>query len=292
MAMTFFPSGPLEEVDNSARSTASGSGASLAAPQTIELSDGRHVLVWSIADDPSEPSRVYAQFLDAEGQLEGSRLAIAEGAYLSGVTATSNGGFIASWQGGLTQAFSAAGQPTTDVRDLTMGLAVSLTTLADGRVVAAFAEDLVLKVQFLTDTLQPLGLPLDVATGVSGVVDLASLNDGGFAVAFKANWQIASIKFDAEGTAGLRVQHGVPDGSGEGEDDYRSLRSNNPTIAANGDDGYVVAWTETLFEYDGKGSLNFDEQVKAQRVDADGGAVGAAFVVNTSDTGGFVAPTI
>ncbi|HEX8257882.1 MAG TPA: hypothetical protein VF589_09620 [Allosphingosinicella sp.] len=284
MPVAHYPQREIVEVADFVREAVKGTASSEAYPDMVRLADGRHVLVWSEPAYNDQPSGTWLQFLDSDGVPQGEPAKIGAGDAPVSVTATSDG-FILSYRDGSLRGFDGDGQAETGILDLA-DTKVDVATLADGRIVAAYVEDQVVKVQIFSEDLQPLGAPIAVDGADLSRVEVAALGDGGFAVAYEdEGGRVSSRKYDADGAPVSGVVH-------HGASDAPEFSSGRPSISASGAGGYAVVWTEASF-HDGPHSISdIDEQVQLQLVGPDGTKVTGPILINENDTGGFVIPTI
>ncbi|HTU12232.1 MAG TPA: Ig-like domain-containing protein [Allosphingosinicella sp.] len=276
-------------------------------PAIATFADGSYVVVWSSLRD-GDGTGIYAQRFAASGARLGGEVRVnsstAGSQYGATVAALTGGGYVVTWTGDgeddgniYAQRFDAAGAtlgPEVQVNgDPNEKGDATVTALADGGYVVVWEVSLEdvpsgFEAQIQARRYDAAGVALGTVTLVSTTVHeleaprVAALPGGGYVLAwtyFGADGDGAGIyaqRFDASGTAlgGAALVNSVT-----------ASDQLDPSIAVLADGGYVIAWASSNQDGGGYG-------IYAQRFDAAGGAVGAAFRVNVITANDQVSPEV
>ncbi len=219
-------------------------------PQVAGLADGRFIATWMSIDGSDFAIR--AQVFNADGSKAGAELLIsdsADQAYIPHATGLAGGGFVLSWTN-----FNGADTPQYAPRAQFFN--------ADGSKSG--------------DEFTP-GSPEGPASIFSQIVELA---DG----RLLAVWQDFRSSGDNSGSNGVYAQYidakGDPSGDAFLVNTTTAGDQTEPVIAALGNGGFVVAWTDGS----ASGGDTDGDAVRAQVFDAAGHKSGSEILVNTETT--------
>lgn len=289
-------------------------------PSIAALSDGRFVLVWTDVDGDTSSSGIRAQIFNANGSVSGDSFPVntttTDAQYETAVTALGGGRFVAAWldqsqTGGDTSGFAVRAQVfnadgsksgaeflinTTTTNRQYMP---SLTTLADGRFVAAWLDDSgsidhpgrAVRAQIFNDDGSKVGLEFIVSstpTHTEEFPSLTALTNGGFV----ASW--SDYTTDAADGSEIGVMAQVFDANGSKSGSAFLVNTTaqdlqyDSKLTALADGRFVATWWDEPL-----GSSNPNRAaIYAQVFNSDGSKSGSEFLVNTIDTGSQTSPAI
>jgi hypothetical protein len=283
-------------------------------PSVTALTDGRFVVTWQSADlgDGSETC-IRGRIYKADGTAPGDDFIVnttgAAYQFEPAVTALPGGRFVVAWgsedagdgSGGCVRAriFSADGSPAGNdftVESTTTGYPgdPSMTALADGRFVVAWASDEsgdgdgnCIRARVYHADGSPAGDDFIVnATSPGGqhAPSIAELADGGFVV----TWHSADPGDGAPSC--IRGRRYGADGSAAGDDFIVNSTGTNeqyvPAVTALADGRFVATW-QSRDPGDGSGFC-----IRARLFNADGSPASDDFIVNTVATNNQVHPSV
>ena len=266
------------------------------APRVATFSDGSFVVVWASENqDPNGSRGVYARRYRPDGTRRGPEFrvnqTIAESQAGAEIATFSNGGFVVVWTstdqdgsnngvyGQRFRADSTRAGPEFRVNTHTENIqqVPSVAVLADGSFVVIWeswdqdGSGIGIYGQRYSSTGARVGQEFRVNTTRAGDQmrpAVASVSNGGFVVVWIGN------DSDGQGIFGQRYNaNGARSGIQFRVNTTTAQHQGNPSVAAWGPDGFVVAW-------DSPDNANSDG-VRAQRFDAQG-RVGPEFLVNTT----------
>jgi Ca2+-binding RTX toxin-like protein len=262
------------------------------------LTDGRFVVAWE--DLSSGTSDIRAQVFNPDGTHSGTEILVnATTAGTQGaptVTALASGAFLIAWQdqgqtGGDTSGSavrarmfasdgSAGGEFLVNTTTAAGQFAPTVATLADGRVVVAWADDSAGTTDIRAQAFNPDGTPsgaellLNATTaGSQARPAITTLADGRYVVA----WEDTSGG-SSEIRARIFAADGTPFGAEISVNTTTTGVQDFPAIAGLAGGGFVVAWTDNSHTGDDTSLA----AVRAQIFAADGSPVGAEFLVNAT----------
>ncbi|NOT15864.1 MAG: calcium-binding protein [Methylotenera sp.] len=249
------------------------------------LNDGGFVVTWQSNGQDGALYGVYGQRYDAAGNAQGAEFQVnsytVSNQSYANVTALADGGFVVTWRsngqdtsnyGVYGQRYDATGVPQggefiVNTYTLDNQQVPSVTALAGGGFVVTWESEgqdgegygIYAKRYDVNGLLQGEEFKVNTTSSYhQSNASIAALADGGFVVAWQsqAGFDIFAQRYNAAG---------VPQGGEFQVNTLDVLYSYEPSITALADGGFVVSWSS----FDGN-----DDEVYAQRYDANGNAVG------------------
>ncbi|MES3001053.1 MAG: hypothetical protein V4787_10210 [Pseudomonadota bacterium] len=268
-------------------------------PTVAATADGGFVVAWSSMQETSGSGYdygVYLQRYGAQGNAIGTQAQVNTHTALDqehpGITALTGGGFVVTWssdlQDGATGVYSrlygadgaALGGETLVNTSSTGPQSAPVTTgLADGGYVIAWDGTSGIHAQRFDSHGVAVASESRVDSSGAGAIArpaITGLADGGYVVA----WQ--SVAGDGD-SLDIHSQRYAANGSAMGGETLVNHTvaglQTSPTVTAMDDGGYVVGWTTS------DGTMNGDDDVVAQRFDANGHALGGENMLNSTMAG-------
>ncbi|MBG9388641.1 hypothetical protein [Caenimonas aquaedulcis] len=267
-------------------------------PTVTATADGGFVVAWSSRQEASpsgDDYGVYLQRFDGQGNLLGTQSQVNTHSALDqahpGLTALAGGGFVATWwsdtgAGGAVYSrvygadgVAAGGETLVTASSAGPQSAPVTTGLADGGYVIAWDGSNGIHSQRFDSHGAAVSADMRVDTGGGGAIAkpaMAALADGGYAIA----WQ--SVASDGNGLD-IHMQRYAANGATMGGETLVNHtvegQQTSPAITAMNDGGFVVAWTST------DGTMNGNDDIVAQRFDANGHTLGGETMLNSTMAG-------
>lgn len=259
------------------------------APQSIALSDGGYVTVWSGAGEQDRGYGIYLQRFDADGSRIGGQTLVNSTITYSQqnpvLTQLLSGGFVITWDnsvpggqpgdagllGVFAQIFDASGVRIGVEAQVTgVGYAQTVTALSDGGYLISWTQRVDgswsgVMAQRFDVSGQPVGAALPLDQDLDASYSSVSATDTGYIATWRA--------YNDDGPI-LAVQRFALDGTRVGDVARlpRDTQLNLPEVVSLVDGGFVVVWSQT-------------EGLFAQLLDSDGQPVGDRFMVDAAPPG-------
>ncbi|MFA4952557.1 hypothetical protein [Brevundimonas sp.] len=259
------------------------------APQSIALSDGGYVTVWSGAGEQDRGYGIYLQRFDADGNRIGDQTLVNSTITYSQrnpvITELASGGFVITWDntvpggqpgdpgllGVFAQVFDASGARTVNETQVsTVGYAQTVTALSDGGYLISWTQRIDspwsgVVAQRFDASGQPVGAALQLDDDLDASYSSVSATDTGYIATWRA--------YNDDGPT-IAVQRFAIDGTRIGDVARlpRDTQLNLPEIVSLAEGGSVVVWSQT-------------DGLYAQVFDGDGQPVGDRFMVDAAPPG-------
>lgn len=259
------------------------------APQSIALSDGGYVTVWSGDGEQDRGYGIYLQRFDADGNRIGDQTLVNSTTIYSQrnpvIMELASGGFVITWDntvpggqpgdpgllGVFAQTFDVSGARTgIETQVSAVGYAQTVTALSDGGYLISWTQRIDypwsgVMAQRFDASGQPVGAVVQLSQDLDASYSSVIATDVGYIATWRAynddGPTIAVQRFGIDGTKIGDVAR-LP----------RDTQLNLPEIVSLADGGFVVVWSQT-------------DGLYAQVLDDDGQPVGDRFMVDAAPPG-------